>query len=233
MTSTAPTSETGRPLRRILGGLLIAYLVLSFGGAAVTGGAPELDAGRASYLKHFVDSSMIAKVTGSYVETIGAIVFVLAALMAARLFRTGTEVSGWLASVIAAMGVLTAAATVTAEAVQMAAVYDGHHGASLATLRALNESGDIAFFVSIGIQGVFLICVGSAALTSRSLPSWLAGLTVAVGLVCLASPLGIGAGTQQLAFMLESALYVVIGIHLLRARRTAAPVPTSRSVVTA
>lgn len=234
MTSTAPTTSDSRTLlRRIFGGLLIAYLVLSFGGAAMTGGAPELDAGPASYVKHFVNSSMTTKVTGAYIETVATVIFLLAALLGARLLRGDREVSRWLASAIGAMGVLATAAIVTAEAVQTAAVYDGHHGASIATLRALNESGDIAFFISIAVQGVFLICVGWAALSSRALPTWLAGLAIAVGVVCLASPLGVGAGLQQLAFLLQSGLYLVLGVHMLRPRRTAARVPASRSAVAA
>jgi hypothetical protein len=203
-------------LWRALGVLLLGYVALSFAGAGIDGGAPELGAARSSSVKHFIDSSMVGTFGGGYIEFVAVLLFVGAALLAARLLRGDGEVSAWLSSIMAATAVLSAAAVLTAQAVQAAAVYDGHHGAAVGTLTVLNDAGDVAFFLSIAVQGAFLISVGCAGLTTRALPSWIAFSGMAVGVVCLAAPLGSSVGVQQVGFLLQSVWLVVLAVYSVR-----------------
>ena len=43
-----------------------------------------------------------------------------------------------------------------------AALYDGHHGAPLATITTVNDVRNFAFFLSIGVLGVFTLAVAGA-----------------------------------------------------------------------
>lgn len=215
----APDDSQRRPWR-VLGCLAIGQVVLTFGGAAIDHGSAEIGASHKDVVRHFVTYSMTGKFGGQYVEFVGSLVLLAAALLLARLLRDTGDVSAWLTSAISATAALYAAMISTASAAQAAAVYGGHHGTSLTTVSALNDVGDIAFYLSIGVLGTLIACAGAAGLASRRLPRWLAYSGLGIGVVGVLAPIGAAANLQQGAFLLQTAWWLALGVIALRPRPT-------------
>lgn len=216
MSRPVPTRSDPKRLWRLLGCLAVGQVVLTFGGAALDHGSAELGASRSDLVQHFVTYSMAAKFAGSYLEFLGSLALLGAALLLARLVDGTGVVSGTLTSGIAAAATLTVAAMSTAVATQSAAVYGAHHGSPLATVAMLNDVGDLAFYLSIGLLGVAIICLCASALASRALPAVLGYGGVLIGAMCVLSPLGVRLGLQQGAFLLQTAWWLALGVFALR-----------------
>ncbi len=84
--------------------------------------------------------------------------------------RGTDELTGWLSSCIGGTTVAWVATTVAAGlAAGAAAVYDGHHGASLEALTTVNDVRNVAFILTGGLAGVFLVAVAVAGRRTRLL----------------------------------------------------------------
>ena len=82
-----------------------------------------------------VTSSMTKSFAGGYVELLAFLIFLAGATLLAQLLRSDDELGSWLSSLMTGSGVIYEAVTIaTSLAAGAAAVYDGHHGASLATV---------------------------------------------------------------------------------------------------
>lgn len=222
--------ESRRRLWRVLGCLAIGQVVLTFGGAAIDHGSAEIGASHEIVVRHFVTYSMTGKFGGQYVEFVGTLVLLAGALLLARLLSDAGDVSAWLTSAIGATAVLYAAMVSTASACQAAAVYGGHHGTPLTTVSALNDVGDIAFYLAIGVLGTLIACAGAAGLASRRLPRWFAYGGLGVGVVGVLAPIGAAANVQQGAFLLQTAWWLGLGVIALRLRPTLAASARPRQV---
>jgi hypothetical protein len=216
---------TGIMTRRLwlaAGWLTIGFVVLTFIGAAfqdqvVLGDKPSrLTAG-------LVTSSLSKNFTGGYIELIATLVFLVAALLVARLVRGDGELSGWLSSCASGAAVAFVAVTIaTSFAAGAAALYDGHHGAPLATVTAVTDIRDFGYSLSAALVGTFALAISGAAQVTRILPRWLVYAGYVVGIVCIAAVPAVKAGAPQT--LLWFAWLVVVGVVALRRSRVTRPV---------
>jgi hypothetical protein len=209
-------------LWRTFGGLVIASIVLSWAALAFEGFTPELGSSHSDIVKHLAQGAMPARFAGGYLEAVGTLVTLFAALLLARLLRGKDEFSGWLASGIGATAVLGAgSALIVGYPAGAAAIYDGHHGASVETLAIVNDIRNFAFFLSITILGCFTACIGAAILRTRALPRWLAYSGFVIGLLCVLSVAAARGGAHNLASLAQTIWWLALGIAALRQRSNA------------
>lgn len=222
------TSAGRQPLWRIAGVLLIAHVVLVFGGVAfesqlVLGDPPT------SVVGALVTSSLAQNLAGGYVEYVGFLVLLPAGILVARLLRGESETSRWLASCAAGSLVAYVAVTVaTGFAAGAAALYDGHHGAPLTTIVAVDDIRSFAFFLSGGLVGVVVLALAGGVQLTGALPRWVAYSGYVVGVLSIVAIPGAGLGLQNVSTMLWFVWLVALAVAALRRGRTGAEVPARR-----
>lgn len=215
-------SSSNNRLWKVAGGLVLAHVVLVFGGFALQK-SPLLGDSTRHVTAALVDSSMTKVFTGGYIEYLGVLVFLVAGTLLARLLRGTGEISGWLSSTVAAAAVsYTAVALASGFAAGAAALYNGHHGASLETITTVNDVRNFAFFLSIGLLGVFALAVAGAIQATGLLPRWLAYTGYVVGALNIAAVPAVARDEVGLLWFLW---FVTLGAVALRGPRTAPAVP--------
>jgi hypothetical protein len=218
-------------LWRVFGALALANIVVLFASLAVEGMTPELGSSRNDIVKGLMHGSLPARFGGGYVEALSTIVFLFAALLLARLLRGTTEWTGWLASAISATAVINVASgVIVGFPAGAAAIYDGHHGASVELVTMVNDLRNFAFFLSVAVLGIFTACVGGAILATRALPRWLGWAGLASGLLCVVAVAVARDGAHNIANLAQMVWWVALGVLALR-RREPAPLPTPRAAM--
>jgi len=154
-----------------LGWLVIAHLVLMFASFSLQRVSP-LGAKPATVIADHVTWSMTKGFTGGYLTSLSFLVFLLAATLLARLLRGDTEIAGWLSSTIAASGSIYVAVTFSSLSNLGAALYDGHTGAPLSTVTALDHVHWFGVFLATEVLGVFILAVAAAVRATGLLPRW-------------------------------------------------------------
>jgi hypothetical protein len=178
--------------------------------------------------RELMHTSMTKAFTGGYIEFLATLVFLVAALLVVRLLRGGGVLGDWVTSCAAAGAVAAATVNITAGfAAGAAAIYDGHHGASVGTVTAVNDIRNFAFFLSGGFYALFALGVAVAVLTTGLLPRWIAYTGIVVGVLYIATIPAAGTGVINLATLLGFVWVVALGVAALRRPRTvrAASVP--------
>jgi hypothetical protein len=214
----------------VAGALLIAHVVLVFGGVALESmlglGDPRETASDA-----LVSSSLAQNFAGGYVEYLGFLALLGGGILLARLVRGDTEVSRWLASCAEGAVVAYVAVTVVGGmAAGAAALYDGHHGAPLETAVVVGDIRSFAFFLSGGLAGVMSLAVAGATQLTGVLPRWVAFTGYAVGALSILAVPGAGFGLQNVSAMAWLVWVVAVGIAALRqAARAGADAPRRRT----
>jgi hypothetical protein len=223
---TQPTTTHGTQLRRLwllAGGLLIAHIVMMFGGLAFERTPILGDSARAQSAA-LVHSPMARVFAGGYAETLSFLVLLLALITFARLLRGHTEVSRLWASAISAVGSCYVAITIACGfAAGAAATYDGHHGAPLSTVIAVNDVRNFAYFLSVAVLGFVVLSIALAVRASALLPRWVARTGYVVAALCVASVPAERHGVMDLANMVAIAWLVALAVAAIRrGRRIAA-----------
>lgn len=227
---SAPLSPPTR-LWRIAGGLAIAHVVLMLGGFAFEQ-SPLLGASSSSVVAAYVHSSMSTIYAGGYVEYLSCLVFLVLAVLLGRLLRGRDELSGWLAGCIGAAAVIYLAVSIAAGfAAGAAALYNGHHGAPVTTLTTVNDVRNFAFFLSVGVLGVFTLAVAAAGRATRLLPAWLVWTGYVVGAGLIAAVPGARVGLVDDATLVWLVWFLALAVLCLRGPRPAvAGVPEPATV---
>jgi hypothetical protein len=223
-------TATTRRLWLAAGWMLVAYVVLTFAGAVfqsqLTLGAKPADATKA-----LVTSSLSRTYTGFAIEFVATLVFLAAALLLARLLRGEGETAAWLSSCIAGAAVTYVAVTVaTGGAAGAAALYDGHHGAALATVTTVNDIRNIGYSLSGGIAGLLVLAASGSGLVTGLLPRWFVNAGFGVGVICIAAVPAVKAGAPQT--MLWFLWLLIAGIIALRQARAASGSPVRAVMAT-
>jgi hypothetical protein len=217
---------------RVFGALAIAYIVLVFVPIPGSGTTPELGSSRAEVVKHLMNGSMPGKFAGGYEQALSALVFLMAALLLARLVRGSTEWTGWLSSMMSATAIINVASTLTVgSAAGAAAIYDGHHGAPVETVTMLNDVRSFAFFLSIADLGVFTACAGAAMLVTRTMPRWLGWSGIGTGVLCLIAVAGARNGAHNIANLVQFVWWIALAVLALRKPADEAAAQPSRDAV--
>jgi hypothetical protein len=174
-----------------------------------------------------VGSSMTKNYTGGLIQFAGFLVFLVFAMLLARLLRGDTATSSWVSSCIAASAITYVAVTIaTGFAAGAAALYDGHHGAALTTVTTVNDIRNFGFVLCSGVVGLFSLAVAAAGRATGLLPRWVSGTGAAVGLISILAVAGARAHVTDLSTMLWFVWFTALGIALLRQARRVTPVMT-------
>jgi hypothetical protein len=183
---SAPLSPPRR-LWRVFGALAIAHVALVFIGISFEA-TPFLGDSRRSLRADLVHSSMTRVLTGDYIEFLGYLTFLVAAVLLARLLRGSGPTAGWLSSLMQAAAVtFTSITLATGFAAGITALYDGHHGVPLDAIIPVSDLRILAFYVSVGVLGVFLLAAAGAVQATRLLPRWVTWSGYGVGVLCVVS----------------------------------------------
>jgi hypothetical protein len=217
-------------LWRIAGALALAHVALMLGGFAFEPGV-VLGEGRSADTAGLVHSSLPTALTGGYIEYLGFLAFLLAVPLLGRLLRGTGEVQGWLGSCITSTGVVYAAVTIAAGfPAGAAALYHAHHGTSLATVVAIDDVRNFAYFLSIGVLGVFTVAVAAAVRATGALPRWIAWAAYPTGVLLLASVPAARTGALDYASLLWAVWFVALAVVALRGPRTTLPAAVDAEV---
>jgi hypothetical protein len=217
--STTQEQSTQRRLWIIAGWLAIAHIVLLFAGA-VGGQSLQLGDSPATAADALVKSSMSSVFSGGYLTYLSFLVFLVGGLLFAQLLRRDEDTPRWLSSCIAGSVIANVAVTIaTGFAAGAAAVYNGHHGADLATVTAVNDVRNFGFILCAGLVGVFALAVAAAARVTGALPRWVTVSGAVVGVVAIASVPGARNGLTDISTMLYYLWFVALGIAALRHAR--------------
>jgi hypothetical protein len=205
---------------RIGGGLVVAHVVLALVSAAAEQ-TPQLRASVGTREAALVHRSMTTVFAGGYLEFVGMLVFLAAALLMAQLLRGAGVLPGWLASCIGAAALTATAITLAGgSAAGAAAVYQGHHGVDLDILTTANDVRNFAFYLFAGVLGVFALAVAGAVRATGTLPRWLSHTGFVVGAVCLVAPALQAWDTVNFAMLLWYVWFLALGVVALRGPRS-------------
>ena len=217
------TTASNRRLWRAAGWLAIAHVVLLFVGAALLN-ALELGDKASVASDALVASSLAKSYAGGLAQFVGFLVFLVLAMLLARLLRGEGEVSSWLSSCIAASAITYVAVTIaTGFAAGAAALYDGHHGASLATVTTVNDIRNFGFVLCSGVIGLFSLAVAAAARVTGLLARWVTYTGVAVGVASILAVPAARAHVTDVSTMLWFVWFTALGVAMVRRARQAAP----------
>lgn len=201
-------------LWRTAGVLCIAYPVLLLAGYSQQR-SPAFGAVPSDIVSTYAGVTEGRMYLGGYIATIAWLVLIAAVTLLARLLRGTGETSGWLAGLIQAAGVTSAAVTLGgAFAATGGAYYAARHGYAPDTVAGIHYVGKFADFVNMAALGVCALAVGGAGLAGRALPRWAAWLSVAVGVLGVAA--GSGGALLGLATLVWLAWFVLLAVVLMR-----------------
>lgn len=209
-----------RPLlSRIAGGLGLAYVVLLMTGLFISGGGALLEEGAAGVERAYRDGALAPILTGWFIESVGFILFVPAAVfLASRLGRT-SEAGRWAArSGLVFAGLYVAATLAVGFPAGAAAAYGTKEGLAVEAAVALNSMRVFAYLLSLLALGGQVVCVALSALSDGIGRRWvgLLGLVTGVAL-CASAPLAV-ASLHDLPTLLYLVWWVGVCVLLLRAR---------------
>ena len=208
-----------RRLWRVAGSLAIAHLVLMLAGFSLIRVAP-LDAGRGTVSSDLVHWSLTKGYAGGYLSSLSFLLFLLAATLLARLVRGTSELAGWFSSTIAVAGSAYVAITLASGFADLgAALYDGHHGAPLTTVAALDHVHWFGVFAATELLGLFTLAVAGAVWVTGLLPRFVAYGGVVAGVACIAAVPGAGAGLVDDATLVWMLWFVALAVASLRGPR--------------
>ncbi len=214
------SASIDRRLWTAAGVLSIAFIVLVFVGDVFTNSVMLGDK-PSTVAAGLVHSSMAKNFAGGYISLLSFLVFLAGATLLSRLLRGDGETGDWLSSCSTAAATVYVALTIaTGFAAGAAAVYNGHHGASLGVVTTVDDIRNVGFILSGALAGMFAILVGAAARHSGQLPRWVTWSGWTVGILAIAAVPAGRTGFASLTTMLWFVWVVALGVAALaRARR--------------
>jgi hypothetical protein len=195
-----------RMLQRI-GGLGVVYGVLFAAAYVLIGNTPSTGASAAAVVKYY-HSHRVTEMAGVFVVAAAVLVF---SFFISSLRRTlsRTDEGRQLSSIVTAGGAIYVTGLLLMGALTVALVDCAKYGLSSAaqTLNVLSSDAWVPVVVGISILA---LATGIAGLRSAALPRWLAWVSVALGILAVAGPLG------GIAFLVTPVWGIATGIVLLR-----------------
>jgi hypothetical protein len=218
-------------LWRVAGGLLLAHVILLLAGYSQMR-VPVLGASSDDIVRTYAGVPATRMYLGGYVGILAWLALLAAVTLLARLLRGSTESSRWLAGLVATAGVAATAVTAVAFVTTGAAYYGATHRYTADVVAGITTVSKFADLVAMSVLGVCAVAVGAAGLAGRTLPRWIAVISLLVGVVGIAS--GANQGLLDVGNLLWLAYLVVFSVVLLRgpARRTPRSAPTSAAAAT-
>lgn len=202
------------------GWLAIAFVVATFASTpAYTSTTTGIGDGPSKLTKALVTSSMTTGYVGAYGELVASLIFLVGALLVARLLRGEGDVGAWLSSCMSGAAVAYVAISIAVGASSAGAVYAGHHGTPVLAAAAVADAGSFGFGLSGAAAGIFVLAASAAGQTTGRLPRWFCVMGYVVGVVLIAGVPAISTGAPQM--MLWFVWFVALGVLALRRARRA------------
>jgi hypothetical protein len=168
----------------------------------VSGEPPDTDASAEEVIKHYDDGKLFV---GVITLGLGAVLFMFfAASLRKHLAAAGPE---WLATLVFGGGIMFSIGLAGFASSQFA-LLDAADTKNLGAAQALNVIDNNNFPPAILGVCVLLLAVAWHVLSSRSLPRWIGWVSLVIGILSLAGPLGI------IAFFLFAPWSFIVGIVL-------------------
>ena len=185
-----------------LAGALFAVMMVV--GVAVTGETPETNATAEEVIKHYDDGKLFI---GVITLGLGSVLFMFfAAALRKHLAAGGPE---WLAT-LGFGGAIVFTVGLAGFASTQFALLDAADTKNLGAAQALNVIDNNNFPPAVIGLCVFLLAIAWHVLSSRSLPRWIGWVSLVMGILCLAGPLGF------ISFLLFAPWTFVVSLVLYR-----------------
>jgi hypothetical protein len=215
-------------LWRTAGALCIAHVVLLLAGYSQQR-SPAFGAGPSSTAATYAGVATTKMYAGGFLAMVAWLVLLAAATLVARLVRGSGETTAWFGNLIVAGATLATAVTLGSFAATGAAFYGAKHGYPADTVAVVNGVSKFADFIAIAALGVTALAVGGAGLAGATLPRWTGWVSIAVGIVGVAS--ASGTALLNTGTLIVMAWLVMVGVVLLRGpARVRRPVRDNRVV---
>jgi hypothetical protein len=194
----------GSRLERLapLAGALFGVMMVV--GVLVSGESPDTNASAEEVIKHYDDGKFFV---GIISLGLGAVLFMIfAATLRRHLVASGAE---WLATLVFGGGVVFTVGLCTFASSQFA-LLDAADTKTVGAAQALNIIDNNNFPPAVIGMCVLLLATAWHVLSSGSLPRWIGWVSLVIGILALAGPLGI------LAFLLFAPWTFIVAIVLFR-----------------
>jgi hypothetical protein len=204
---------------RIGAGLGVASIVLIASGFAIA--APTeatISSSEREVVAFYAEAGLTKTLAGGLIEILGILLFLAFAAMLTSRVRGSSASDGLLAPTARmAATVYVAVCLAPGMSAGAAALWLAHHGTTDgAVLTALNDLRSLSYFIALVPFAVFLVAVGSAARSTRSLPGWATGTGIAVGIALVASLPFAAAGMTDVLGLVGLLWVLAVSVTLLR-----------------
>jgi hypothetical protein len=201
-------------LWRVAGVGCIAHVVLLFGGYSQMRSA-GFGTDPASLVQTYRQAAPAKLYAGGILVTLAMLVLVATATLIGRLLRGSGEASGWFATLIPTVAAVAVTVTLAGSYVGAGGAYfAASHGYAADVVAALHEASKYADFITMICFGVLALSVGAAVLASGVLARWFGWLSLAVGIVGVASGNAVILDKGTLVWV---AWLIILGVVSLRA----------------
>jgi len=215
--NTAASQSTA--IKRSVGVLGLAHVVLLIGGLAISGGGALIEDGSAGIESAYGDGSLPMIFGGWFVESVGFVLLVPVAVFLGRFLGQSTPVGRWAArSGTVLAGVYVAITLAVGFPAGAAAAYGVQNGLDVDSAAALNSMRVFAYLLSLLCLGAYVVCIAVSALADGFSPRFIGGLGLVTG-ACLvaAGPLA-ALALQDIPTLLYFVWWVGLCVILLRGR---------------
>lgn len=229
-TRTTPTQSTDvgaadTRTTRIGAALGVASIVLIATGFSIAAPTEATITSSEEEVVAFYSQAGLAKtLAGGLIEILGIVLFLAFAAMLTARVRGSAAADGLLAPTARmAATVYVAACLAPGMSAGAAALWLAHHGTTdSAVLTALNDLRSLSYFIALVPFAVFLVSVGIAARTTRSLPGWASGTALVVGVALAASLPFVAYGVTDALGLIGLLWVLAVSVALLRRPEPAA-----------
>jgi hypothetical protein len=211
---------------RAAGFLAVGHVVLVLAGISLQR-SPRMGDDATAVADAYVAGDLPRILAGGYIEALGFVLLVPVVAFLARAVGRRTELGAWAAQTAFAGGIgyigMSLAPGLAAGA---AALYGAQHGTDLATVTAVNDVRNVAYFLSMLLLAVHTAGVAVSALSDRVLPHWLGWSGLATGLVLVGSVPFAEAGAVDYATLVWILWFLALAGVMLRHRPAGADAST-------
>ena len=197
----------------------VASIVLIATGFAIA--APTeatITSPEAEVVAFYSQAGLAKTLAGGLIEILGIVLFLAFAAMLTARVRGSAAADGLLAPTARmAATVYVALCLAPGMSAGAAALWLAHHGTTdSAVLTALNDLRSLSYFIALVPFAVFLVAVGIAARTTRSLPGWASGTAIVVGVALTASLPFVAYGVTDVLGLVGLLWVLAVSVALLR-----------------
>ena len=205
---------------RTAGALALGHVILVLAGISQQR-SPRLGDDEAAVAAEYLDGDLARVMAGGYVEALGFVLLLPVVVFLGRAVGRRSETGRWAAQTAVAAGALYVGMSLAPGlAAGAAALYAAQDGADLATVSAVNDVRNFAFFLSMRLLAAHAVGVCVAGLTDRALPPWLCWSGFAVAVVLVAAVPAAASGAVDVATLVWMLWFLALAGVMIGRRPT-------------